>query len=102
MLTREELTEPELAVLDAVESGTLVELPLGTPMPADPAQGGTWGEEREIRAQLLDELLTGGPGMDVRPRAVRVAGAPSLGGWTSKPRNCSAPYSSSTAGSTSQ
>jgi hypothetical protein len=72
---REELTEPERAVWDAVEAGTLVELPLGAPTPADPAGGGSWGKDRQVRAQLLYELLTANAGKDVRPRALKVVGA---------------------------
>jgi hypothetical protein len=72
----EELTEPERAVWEAVEAGSLVELPLGGPEVDDPAAGETWGQDRQIRAQLLYELLAGvnGP-KDVRPRALRVTGA---------------------------
>ena len=75
VLTRDELTEPECAVWDAIEAGTLVELPVGVPMPADPAGGGSWGKDRQVRAQLLYELLTANAGKDVRPRALKVVGA---------------------------
>jgi hypothetical protein len=76
MLGYEELTEPERAVWNATETGVLVELPIGAPAVDDPATGETWGEDRQIRAQLLYELLIGitGP-TDVRPRAVKLAGA---------------------------
>jgi hypothetical protein len=75
VLTREELTEPECAVWDAIAVGTLVELPVGVPTPADPAAGGSWGKDRQVRAQLLYELLTANPGKDVRPRGLKVVGA---------------------------
>jgi hypothetical protein len=74
VLRRAELTEPECAVWDAVEAGTLAELPVGVPTPADPAEGGSWGDDRQVRAQLLYELLTANPDKDLRPRA-KVVGA---------------------------
>lgn len=75
MLRRErQLTKPERAVWDAIESGALVELPLGAPAAADPTSGQTWGKDRQIRAELLHELLVGGR-KGVRPRALRLAGA---------------------------
>jgi hypothetical protein len=76
MLRREELTEPELAVWNAVETGTLVQLPIGAPAADDPATGETWGQDRQVRAQLLYELLAGVNGPeDARPRALKLAGA---------------------------
>jgi len=76
MLGWEELTEPERAVWNAVETGVLVELPLSGPVTDDPVAGQTWGQERKVRAQLLYELLTGvnGP-KDARLRALKLAGA---------------------------
>jgi hypothetical protein len=76
MLGYEELTEPERAVWNAIEVAALVELPIGAPATGDPAAGETWGKDRQVRAQLLYELLTGinGP-KDARPRALRLAGA---------------------------
>jgi adhesin HecA-like repeat protein len=73
----EDLTDAERAVWDAVGSGTLVQLPLGAaPAAQDPAMGKAWGEGRQVRAQLLVELLTGRTGpKDARPRAVKLAGA---------------------------
>jgi hypothetical protein len=76
VLAREELTEPERAVWDAMEAGTLVELPLGAPAAKDPAKGAKWRQDRQVRAQLLVELLTGRAGpKDARPRALKLAGA---------------------------
>jgi hypothetical protein len=76
VLAREELTEPERAVWDAIEAGTLVELPLGAPAADDPAKGANWGEDRQVRAQLLVELLTGRTSPnDARPRALKLASA---------------------------
>jgi hypothetical protein len=76
MLRWEELTEAECAVWKAVESGSLVGLPLGEPAVQDPATGENWSQDRQIRAQLLYELLVGinGP-KDIRPRALKLAGA---------------------------
>jgi hypothetical protein len=76
VLGYEELTEPERAVWNAIEAGALVKLPVGAPTTDDPATGETWGEERQVRAQLLYELLAGvnGP-KDVRPRALNLTGA---------------------------
>jgi hypothetical protein len=76
VLGYEELTEPERAVWSAIETGALVELPLGSPAADDPLTGESWGEERQIRGQLLYELLTGTNGPKAaRHRALWVAGA---------------------------
>jgi hypothetical protein len=75
-LAHEELTEPERAVWDAIEAGTLVELPLGASAANDPAKGANWGQDRQVRAQLLVELLTGRTGpKDAHPRALKLASA---------------------------
>ncbi|HEY6708115.1 MAG TPA: hypothetical protein VJB61_11040, partial [Actinomycetota bacterium] len=80
MLGYEELTEPERAVWNAIEAGLLVELALGALTADDPSTGKTWGRDRQVRAQLLYEILAGGNGpKDVRPRAVRLAGARIIG-----------------------
>jgi hypothetical protein len=71
-----DLTEPERAVWDAIADGALVELPVTAPAAHDPADGATWGEDRWVRAQLLCELLTERTGpKDIRPRAIKLAGA---------------------------
>jgi hypothetical protein len=76
MLGYEELTEPERAVWNAIETGALVTLPVGATTAEDSASGATWGQDRQIRAQLLYELLAGGNGpKDIRPRALKLAGA---------------------------
>lgn len=76
MLGYEELTEPERAVWNAIETGAVVILPLGATTPDDAASGETWGPGRQIRAQLLYELLAGDNGpKGVRPRALNLAGA---------------------------
>jgi hypothetical protein len=76
VLTYEDLTDPERAVWDAVGVGMLVKLPLDTSAADYPAEGGDWAADRQIRAQLLYELLTGRTGSrDTRPRALKLAGA---------------------------
>jgi hypothetical protein len=76
MLRFEELAEPERAIWNAVEAGSLVELPFSAPTAKDPATGQSWGEDRQVRAQLLYELLVGiNRPNDVRPRALNLAGA---------------------------
>ena len=76
VLGYEELTEPERAVWDAIETGTLVDLRVGTPEGDDPAHGESWGTERMVRSQLLNELLTNltAP-KDAHLRGLRLAGA---------------------------
>jgi hypothetical protein len=55
----EEPTNPEQAVVKAIKTGRLVELPLHKPEVQDPVHGSTWGPERTVRAELLAGLLTG-------------------------------------------
>jgi hypothetical protein len=76
VLAYEELSGSEQAVWNAIEAGVPVALPLGVPTIDDPAGGAAWGEDRQVRAQLLYELLTGinGP-KEARPRALKLAGA---------------------------
>jgi hypothetical protein len=76
MLEYEELTEPERAIWNAIETGAVVILPLGPTTADDAANGETWGQDRQVRAQLLYELLAGGNGpKDIRPRALKLTGA---------------------------
>jgi hypothetical protein len=76
VLSYEELTDPERAVWEAVESGKLVDLRLGDPDRDDPAKGATWDSDRQVRAQLLYELLRGvSKPKDTPPRALKLAGA---------------------------
>jgi hypothetical protein len=75
-LTYEKLTDPERAVWDAVADGAPVQLPVGAPASDDPAKGATWGEDRQVRGQLLYELLTRRTGpRNVCPRALKLTGA---------------------------
>ncbi len=76
MLEYEDLTEPERAVWNAIEAGTPVALPLGSPAVRDHATGGMRGESCQVRAQLLYELLVGVSGpKDIPRRALLLAGA---------------------------
>jgi hypothetical protein len=76
MLRHEELTEAERAIWHAVELGTPVRLPLGDPTDDDPAAGEDWGEDRQVRGQLVYELLAADSGpRNSRPRALKLAGA---------------------------
>jgi hypothetical protein len=71
-----ELTDPERAVWEAVETGKLVDLRPGDTGRDDPANGATWSADRQVRAQLLYELLTGiSKPKEFSPRALRLAGA---------------------------
>ena len=76
MLNYRRLTEAERAIWRAVEAGTPVQLPLDGPEEGDPAAGAAWGRDRQVRAQLLDELVVGDNGpKGSRPRALKLAGA---------------------------
>jgi hypothetical protein len=76
MLAYEELTEAEQAIWNAIQTGAPVALPLGAPAPDDPAEGKAWGEDRQIRAQLLYELLADTSGTTVaQVRHLRLRGA---------------------------
>jgi hypothetical protein len=63
MLARDELTDPERKVWEAFESGATIDLRTGNSESDDPATGETWDTKRQIRAQLLFDLVTkaGGP-----------------------------------------
>jgi hypothetical protein len=76
VLGYKDLTEPERAVWDAIETGTLVDLRAGSPERDDPANGESWGTERLVRSQLLYELLTNPTApKDAHLRGLRLAGA---------------------------
>jgi len=76
LLTRDELTDPERKLWDGIVSGVLIDLRSGDPERDDPAAGETWDISRQLRAQLLFELLTRKDGStDPRPRSLRLAGA---------------------------
>jgi hypothetical protein len=76
MLARAELADPERKLWDAVQSGATADLRTGDRNRDDPRTGEAWDTSRQIRAQLLFELLTktGGPA-DPQARTLRLAGA---------------------------
>jgi hypothetical protein len=69
----EELTEPERRVLEATKTGAIVNLGTGNPDLDDPAEGHNWGAERQVRAEVLYELL--GDLRDCKPHAIKLTGA---------------------------
>jgi hypothetical protein len=82
-LDENELTTPERTVRDAVATGESVSFRTQDPALDDPAQGATWGEDRQVRAELLYELLTGVlKPEDGRPRTLRLSGARITGALT--------------------
>ena len=81
-----DLTAPERATWDAIGTNTLVQLTLGTPTADPPATSRPGGEDREVRAQLLYELLMSANGpRGVPPRALKLAGAHITGTLDSEP-----------------
>ena len=73
---RDELTDPERKLWDAAQTGATVDLRTGDSERDDPTTGDTWDTGRQIRAELLSELLTMAGGLtDSRPRPLRLAGA---------------------------
>ncbi len=58
-LTYEDLTEPERALWDATDAGTVLSLPVTGPPADSPADGSAWGEDRRVRAQVLVQIATG-------------------------------------------
>jgi hypothetical protein len=76
VLGYEELTDPERAVWEAVEVGKPVDLRVGDAKRDDPATGASWDADRQVRARLLYELLTGiSKPKQAPPRALKLAGA---------------------------
>jgi hypothetical protein len=58
MLANDTLTEPERHILQAADTGVLIDLSKGE-SDIDVARGNGWGADRTVRATLLAELLTG-------------------------------------------
>jgi hypothetical protein len=73
---RQQLTGPERQVVQAAQTGALVDLRAGTAKLDDPATGAAWAAARTVRAALLIGLLTGAcdPAAG-RVRAVKLCGA---------------------------
>jgi hypothetical protein len=78
------LSSIELKLLAGSVSGTLTDLRTGNAEADDPAAGNGWGADRQIRAELLVELLTGRRRSDSRSpfsiklRAARITGSLNL------------------------
>jgi hypothetical protein len=77
MLTYTDLeSEAERLLWDRIESGQPLDCRVGGPERDDPVEGGSWGQERSLRAELLIELLTiERRPSGQRPRALRLDGA---------------------------
>jgi hypothetical protein len=90
MLKESELTPAERALCEAAAAGRLLDRRSRRPGEDDPAQGRTWTKDRQIRAQLLRQLLTGhgcldqtfGSPLAVRLRGAQITGRLNLGGLT--------------------
>jgi hypothetical protein len=89
MMTLEDLSEPELLVWEAIESGALVDLSSNTTKDEeDSSKGASWGSQRTIRAGVLVELLTSHElphrrrARAVRLRCARIQGALDLNAMT--------------------
>jgi hypothetical protein len=79
-LSQSELTEPELRVRKAAETGQPVDLRVHTPEQDDPAKGATWTAARMVRAKLLVKLLTRAiPAHQTPPYGVKLRGARIIG-----------------------
>ncbi len=79
-LTYEDLTEPERALWDATEAGTVLSLPVTGPPADSPSDGSAWGGDRQVRAQVLVQIATGQAGRNgARPRRLRLTGARIIG-----------------------
>ena len=92
MLQDDDLTPLERALCSAAATGRLLDGRCRHPDEDDPARGRTWGKNRQIRAQVLRQLLTGegcldqtfGRPLAVRLRGVSVSGRLNLGGLTAR------------------
>jgi uncharacterized protein YjbI with pentapeptide repeats len=90
VLEESNLTPAERALCEAAAAGWLLDRRTRRSGEDDPAQGRTWGNDRQIRAQLLRQLLAGhgcldqtfGPPLAVRLRGAQIAGQLNLGGLT--------------------
>jgi hypothetical protein len=72
----DELSVTERKLLSAAVRGALVDLRTGDARLDDPAKGTGWGADRQIRAELLTELLTGTRYTNGKfPRAIKLRGA---------------------------
>ena len=88
MLETSELTPSERELCAKAAEGRLLDLRCGRATDDAPASGGRWGSERQVRAQVLVQLLTG-QGRElaasvgaVRLRGAAIGGRLNLGGLT--------------------
>jgi hypothetical protein len=66
----------ETLLRDAFRRGMPLDLTTGDPQPNDPADGGTWGQRRTVRADVIAALLVGAVPPDAgRLGVVRIKGA---------------------------
>lgn len=82
LLAEHELTEPERRLCREAANGRLLDLRAKGEVGDSPAKGRGWGNDRQVRAQLLQQLLTGTGSLDLAfgaPRAVRLQGASIVG-----------------------
>ena len=80
MLEMAELTPSELRLCVKAAEGRLLDLRCGRATDDAPASDGRWGSERQVRAQVLVQLLTGqGPPLATTVGAVRLRGAAIVG-----------------------
>jgi hypothetical protein len=90
MLEESDLTPAERALCAAAAAARLLDCRARRRGEDNPAQGRAWDEDRQIRAQLLHQLLTGngyldqtfGPPVAVRLRGAQITGRLNLGGLT--------------------
>lgn len=90
LLQASDLTPLERALCSAAAAGRLLDSRCRRSDEADPAGGRAWGKTRQIRAQVLRQLLTGEGCLDqtfdrplaVRLRGISVSGRLNLGGRT--------------------
>ena len=76
MLEAYELTPSERELCAKAAEGRLLDLRCGRATDDAPASDGRWGSERQVRAQVLVQLLTGqGPELAASVGAVRLRGA---------------------------
>jgi hypothetical protein len=64
VLEESDLTPAERALCAAAAAGRLLDCRARRPGEDNPAQGRSWGKDRQIRAQLLRQLLTGNGCLD--------------------------------------
>ena len=82
MLQDSDLTPLERALCSAAAAGRLLDCRCRRSDEDDPARGRAWGKNRQIRAQVLRQLLTGEGCLDQtfgQPLAVRLRGASVIG-----------------------